>query len=64
MSRLSRSVSRLLLSTNTFTSIQSKCYASTQITDLKEVLRNIIPKEQKRVSEFKAKYKDISIGQV
>ncbi|CAF4897879.1 unnamed protein product, partial [Rotaria sp. Silwood1] len=49
---------------NTFTSIQSKCYASTQITDLKEVLRNIIPKEQKRVSEFKAKYKDISIGQV
>ncbi|CAF5095531.1 unnamed protein product [Rotaria sp. Silwood1] len=64
MSRLSRSVSRLLLSTNTFTSIQSKCYASTQITDLKEVLRNIIPKEQKRVTEFKAKYKDISIGQV
>ncbi|CAF3838185.1 unnamed protein product [Rotaria sp. Silwood1] len=32
--------------------------------DLKEVLQNIIPKEQKRVSEFKAKYKDISIGQV
>ncbi|CAF3949297.1 unnamed protein product [Rotaria sp. Silwood1] len=53
-----------LVDKNTFTSIQSKCYASTQITDLKEVLRNIIPKEQKRVSEFKAKYKDISIGQV
>ncbi|CAF4675295.1 unnamed protein product, partial [Rotaria sp. Silwood2] len=49
---------------NSFPGVQSKCHASTQTTDLKEVLRDVIPKEQKRVSAFKAQYKDTSIGQV
>lgn len=31
---------------------------------MKEVLRDLIPKEQKRISEFKAKHKDTPIGQV
>ncbi|CAF4812879.1 unnamed protein product, partial [Rotaria sp. Silwood2] len=32
--------------------------------DLKEVLRELIPKEQKRVAAFKAENKDVVIGQV
>ncbi|CAF2986344.1 unnamed protein product [Rotaria sp. Silwood2] len=67
MSLVTRYVSRLVLSTirtNSFPGVQSKCHASTQTTDLKEVLRDVIPKEQKRVSAFKAQYKDTSIGQV
>lgn len=67
MSLATRSVTRLLTSsvrTNNFACLQSKCYASTQATDLKEVLRDLIPKEQKRISEFKSKHKDAPIGQV
>ncbi|CAF1194102.1 unnamed protein product [Rotaria magnacalcarata] len=67
MSVVSRSVSRLVPSTirtNSIVALQQKCYASTQKTDLKEVLRELVPKEQKRVAEFKAQNKDVSIGQV
>lgn len=32
--------------------------------DLKEVLRDLVPKEQKRVAAFKAANKDAPIGQV
>lgn len=67
MSMASRCISRLLLSTvrtNNFVGLQSTCFASTQTTDLKEVLRELIPKEQKRVADFKSKYKDTVIGDV
>jgi len=62
-----RSVVHLIKSsirTNHLVGLQTKCYASTQATNLKEVLRDLIPKEQKRVAEFKAKNKDTPIGQV
>jgi len=67
MSLATRSITRLLTSsirTNNFHGLQSKCYATTQATDLKEVLRDLIPKEQKRVAAFKAGNKDTPIGQV
>ncbi|CAF4610432.1 unnamed protein product, partial [Rotaria magnacalcarata] len=63
----SRSLARLInskLRTNTLVGFQLKCFASTQTTDLKEVLRELIPKEQKRVAAFKAEHKDTPIGQV
>ncbi|CAF0996091.1 unnamed protein product, partial [Rotaria sordida] len=62
-----RSILRLInstLRTNHFVGLQSKCYASTQTTDLKEILRELIPKEQKRIAAFKAEHKDTVIGQV
>lgn len=34
------------------------------LQDLKEVLRDLIPKEQKRVAAFKAENKDKPLGQV
>jgi len=49
---------------NQFVALQSKCYSSTQATDLKEVLRDLVPKEQKRVAAFKAANKDAPVGQV
>lgn len=67
MALAARSITRLVSSPIRKTNLiylQSKCFSSTQTTDLKEVLRELIPKEQKRVSEFKAKYKDAPIGQV
>jgi citrate synthase len=62
-----RSFTRVINSTirtNHLVGLQSKCYSSTQATDLKEVLRDLIPKEQKRVAAFKAENKDKPLGQV
>jgi len=39
-------------------------YASTQSTNLKDVLSNIIPPEQKRVAEFRKKHGSFKIGEV
>ncbi|CAF3403765.1 unnamed protein product [Rotaria socialis] len=63
----SRSLVRLInstLRTNTLIGFQLKCSASTQTTDLKEVLRELIPKEQERVAAFKKKHNNTPIGQV
>ncbi|CAF3661142.1 unnamed protein product, partial [Rotaria socialis] len=63
----SRSLVRLInstLRTNTLIGFQLKCSASTQTTDLKEVLRELIPKEQKRVAAFKKDHNNTPIGQV
>lgn len=49
--------------TNCSINLQTKCFASTQ-TDLKEVLKELIPKEQQRISAFKKEHKDTPIGQV
>ncbi|CAF2848117.1 unnamed protein product [Rotaria sp. Silwood2] len=62
--RLILRIANSTIRTNHLVGLQSKCYASTQTTDLKEVLRELIPKEQKRVAAFKAENKDVVIGQV
>lgn len=67
MSLAVRSVARLLSSsirTNYAVNFPAKCFASTQATDLKEVLREIIPKEKARIDAFKKQQKDTVIGQV
>jgi len=68
MSFASRSFTHILKSStrtnNVLGGLQSKCYSSTQATDLKEVLQDLVPKEQKRVAAFKSQYKDAPIGNV
>ncbi|CAF0863387.1 unnamed protein product [Didymodactylos carnosus] len=43
---------------------QQKCFCSSQSTNLKEVLDELVPREQKRVAEFKKQYSDTVIGNV